>query len=433
MEGGLQKPTRFDIDWKNADYLNEDLFEKELRRVADACHGCRRCVSLCNSFPTLFDLIDESKTFEVDGVSYNQFSDVIDHCYLCDLCFLTKCPYVPPHEWEIDFPHLMLRGKAIKFHKSKTSFRDKILTSTDLLGKLGSRKIIAPIINYFNSIKIFRIVLEKVLNIHRNAKLPKFSSITSKSKHNLIVNNSKTVDKVAIFTTCYHNYNEPIVIDDLVAVLSHNSIHVELIKDDKCCGMPKLELGDLKTVEKMMQHNIQKFKKYVDDGYKIIAPVPSCVLMFKQELPLLFPDNNDIKSISKALCDPFEYLLSLHEQDKLNTKFTNHIGSVFYQVACHQRVQNIGQVTKKILELIPGTDVEALERCSGHDGTYGVKKETHDIAIKIARPIVKQYQKNEAQHFTSDCTLAAHHIVNAMGNQVTPDHPISLMKKAYGI
>lgn len=433
MEGGLQKPTRFDIDWKNADYLNEDLFEKELRRVADACHGCRRCVSLCNSFPTLFDLIDESKTFEVDGVSYNQFSDVIDHCYLCDLCFLTKCPYVPPHEWEIDFPHLMLRGKAIKFHKSKTSFRDKILTSTDLLGKLGSRKIIAPIINYFNSIKIFRIVLEKVLNIHRNAKLPKFSSITSKSKHNLIVNNSKTVDKVAIFTTCYHNYNEPIVIDDLVAVLSHNSIHVELIKDDKCCGMPKLELGDLKTVEKMMQHNIQKFKKYVDDGYKIIAPVPSCVLMFKQELPLLFPDNNDIKSISKALYDPFEYLLSLHEQDKLNTKFTNSIGSIFYQVACHQRVQNIGQVTKKILELIPGTDVEALERCSGHDGTYGVKKETHDIAIKIARPIVKEYQKNEAQHFTSDCTLAAHHIVNAMGNKVTPDHPISLMKKAYGI
>ena len=433
MEGGLQKPTRFDIDWKNADYLNEDLFEKELRRVADACHGCRRCVSLCNSFPTLFDLIDESKTFEVDGVSYNQFSDVIDHCYLCDLCFLTKCPYVPPHEWEIDFPHLMLRGKAIKFHKSKTSFRDKILTSTDLLGKLGSRKIIAPIINYFNSIKIFRIVLEKVLNIHRNAKLPKFSSITSKTKHNLIVNNSKTVDKVAIFTTCYHNYNEPIVIDDLVAVLSHNSVHVELIKDDKCCGMPKLELGDLKTVEKMMQHNIQKFKKYVDDGYKIIAPVPSCVLMFKQELPLLFPDNNDIKSISKALYDPFEYLLSLHEQDKLNTEFTNNIGSVFYQVACHQRVQNIGQVTKKILELIPGTDVEALERCSGHDGTYGVKKETHDIAIKIARPIVKEYQKNEAQHFTSDCTLAAHHIVNAMGNQVTPDHPISLMKKAYGI
>ena len=433
MEGGLKKPTRFDIDWKNKDYLDEDLFEKELRRVADACHGCRRCVSLCNSFPTLFDLIDESKTFEVDGVEYDQFKDVIDHCYLCDLCFLTKCPYVPPHEWEIDFPHLMLRGKAIKFHKSKTSIRDRILTSTDMLGQLGSRKIIAPIINFFNNIFPFRIILEKVLRVHRNAKLPKFSSETAKSKHKNITNSFDPIDKVAIFSTCYHNYNEPIVIDDLVSVLKHNNVHTELIMDDKCCGMPKLELGDLETVEKMMLHNIQKFKKYVDDGYKIIAPVPSCVLMFKQELPLLFPDNIDIKSISMALHDPFEYLLKLHEQGNLKTDFTREIGSIFYQVACHQRVQNIGQVTKKILELVPNTDVEALERCSGHDGTYGVKKETHEIAIKIAAPIVRQYEKNKAPQFTSDCTLAAHHIVNAMGNKVMPTHPISLIKQAYGI
>ncbi len=433
MEGGLKKPTRFDIDWKNKDYLDEDLFEKELRRVADACHGCRRCVSLCNSFPTLFDLIDESKTFEVDGVEYDQFKDVVDHCYLCDLCFLTKCPYVPPHEWEIDFPHLMLRGKAIKFHKSKTSMRDRILTSTDMLGQLGSRKIIAPIINFFNNIFPFRIILEKILRVHRNAKLPKFSSETAKSKHKNINNSFEPIDKVAIFSTCYHNYNEPIVIDDLVSVLKHNNVHTELIMDDKCCGMPKLELGDLETVEKMMLHNIQKFKKYVDDGYKIIAPVPSCVLMFKQELPLLFPDNIDIKSISMALHDPFEYLLKLHEQGNLKTDFTREIGSIFYQVACHQRVQNIGQVTKKILELVPNTDVEALERCSGHDGTYGVKKETHEIAIKIAAPIVRQYEKNKAPQFTSDCTLAAHHIVNAMGNNVMPTHPISLIKQAYGI
>ena len=260
MEGGLQKPTRFSIDWKNQDYLNEELFEKELRRVSDHCHGCRRCVSLCNSFPTLFDLIDESKTFEVDGVTYDQFDKVIDHCYLCDLCYLTKCPYVPPHDWGIDFPHLMLRGKAIKHSKSKTSIRDKVLTSTDMLGKLGSRKIIAPIINYFNEIKIFRIILEKILRIHRNAKLPKFSSYTAKSKYKNISNAMNLDNKVAIFTTCYHNYNEPSVIDDLVKVLKHNNVHVELIKDDNCCGMPKLELGDLKTVEKMMQHNLLKFK-----------------------------------------------------------------------------------------------------------------------------------------------------------------------------
>ena len=141
-EGGLEKPTRHIIDWRNPDFLNEDKYEEELRRVADACHGCRRCVSLCNSFPTLFDLIDESETFEVDGVQYNQFESVIDDCYLCDLCFMTKCPYVPPHEWEIDFPHLMLRGKAIKNSKNKISFRDKVLTSTDKLGQIFSRQVI---------------------------------------------------------------------------------------------------------------------------------------------------------------------------------------------------------------------------------------------------------------------------------------------------
>tara|TARA_Y100000739_G_scaffold4805_1_gene4225 strand:- start:784 stop:2085 length:1302 start_codon:yes stop_codon:yes gene_type:complete len=433
MEGGLQKPTRFDIDWKNKDYLDEELFEKELRRVADACHGCRRCVSLCNSFPTLFDLIDESETFEVDGVDYKDFSPVIDHCYLCDLCFMTKCPYVPPHEWEIDFPHLMLRGKAIKFNKSKTSFRDKLLTSTDFLGNIGSRKIIAPVVNFFNSIKIFRIVLEKILSIHRNAKLPKFSSYTAKLKYKNLFAKQTSSNKVAIYTTCYHNYNEPSVIDDLVSVLKHNNVGVEVIKDDKCCGMPKLELGDLKTVEKMMQHNLAKFKKYVDDGFQIIAPVPSCVLMFKQELPLLFPANKDIKLVSQAIHDPFEYLLKLHDNDNLKTNFKNPLGSVFYQVACHQRVQNIGQVTKKILELVPNSNINAIERCSGHDGTYGVKKETHDIAIKIALPIVKEYKRLESTQFTSDCTLAAHHVVNAMGNKVLPTHPITLIKNAYGI
>ena len=433
MEGGLQKPTRYDIDWQNPDYLNEELFEKELRRVSDVCHGCRRCVNLCNSFPTLFDLIDESKTFEVDGVAYEQFRSVVDHCYLCDLCFMTKCPYVPPHEWEIDFPHLMLRGKAIKFNKSKTSFRDRLLTSTDLLGKLGSRKIIAPIINFFNNIKIFRILLEKILGIHRNAKLPKFSSYTAKAKHSKLKFNKKSKNKVAIYTTCYHNYNEPNVIDDLVLVLKHNDVDIEIIKDDKCCGMPKLELGDLETVKNIMQHNLKKFKDYVDNGYTIIAPVPSCVLMFKQELPLLFPDNKDVKLVSKSILDPFEYLLKLHENGGLKTNFKNDLGSVFYQVACHQRVQNIGQVTKKILELVPNTNINALERCSGHDGTYGVKKETHDIAIKIALPITREYIKTKSTKFTSDCTLAAHHVVNAMGNKVMPTHPITLMKNAYGI
>lgn len=433
MEGGLNKPERYVIDWRNPDFLNEELYEKELRRVADACHGCRRCVSLCNSFPTLFDLIDESETFEVDGVSYDQFEKVVDHCYLCDLCFMTKCPYVPPHEWEIDFPHLMLRGKAIKFNKKKPSFRDRLLTSTDLLGKFGSRIFVAPVVNFMNKIKIFRVFLEKLFGIHKNAKLPTFASLTAKKIFKDLKTDDNTRNKVAIFTTCYHNYNEPNIVSDLVSVLEHNFVGVELVNNDNCCGMPKLELGDIELVEKMMMNNIEQLYPFVSKGFKIIAPVPSCVLMFKQELPLLFPSNQQLQEISASIMDPFEYLLMLHDRSELSLDFKSTLGEVFYQVACHQRVQNIGMVTKKILELIPNTSVQALERCSGHDGTYGVKKETHEIAVKLAKPIAKELNSKSYQSFISDCTLAANHIVNVSGKNIFPDHPISLLKKAYGI
>ena len=431
-EGGLERPTRHIIDWKNPDYLNEDKYEEELRRVADACHGCRRCVSLCNSFPTLFDLIDESDTFEVDGVKYPQFESVVDHCYLCDLCFMTKCPYVPPHEWEIDFPHLMLRGKAIKNSKNKISFRDKILTSTDRLGQIFSRVIISSLVNIFNKVKLFRKILSKLFGIHENAKLPQFVSKTAKQLGlpNYV---SSSKHKIAIFTTCYHNYNEPSVINDFYDILKHNNITVDIIKDDNCCGMPKLELGDIKQVEKMMNKNLHVFKKYVDDGYLLVAPIPSCVLMYKQELPLLFPENSTLSKVSKAFRDPFEFLNTLNNEGLLNTDFNTELGDVSYQVACHQRVQNIGMLTKKILELVPGTTVNAIERCSGHDGTYGVKAETHEIAIKIAKPITKQFKSSDFDSFTSDCSLAAHHIENSLGNMQAPEHPISLIKKAYGI
>ncbi len=431
-EGGLQKPIRHDIDWRNPDFLNETKYEEELRRVADACHGCRRCVSLCNSFPSLFDLIDESETFEVDGVAYQEFNSVIDHCYLCDLCFMTKCPYVPPHEWEIDFPHLMLRGKAIKHAKNKVRLRDKILTSTDNLGKIFSKVIVSNVVNLVNKLKLFRKLLSKLFGIHEKAKLPEFVSRTAKSFGlSNKVNNSEY--KVAIFTTCYHNYNEPNVIKDFYDVLKHNNISVDIINEDNCCGMPKLELGDIELVEKMMIQNLKKFTKYVDEGYYIVAPIPSCVLMFKQELPLLFPDNENLKKVSNSFKDPFEFLNLLNTKGLLNKDFKKTLGDISYQVACHQRVQNIGMLTKKILELVPGTTVNAIERCSGHDGTYGVKSETHEIAIKIARPITKAFKDNDFDSFTSDCSLAAHHIENSLGNTQAPEHPISLIKKAYGI
>ncbi len=439
-EGNLEAPTRHVVDWKNPDYYNESSLFEELERVFDLCHGCRRCVSLCQSFPTLFDLVDESETFEVDGVKKDDYWKVVDHCYLCDLCYMTKCPYTPPHEWNIDFPHLMLRAKAVKFKKGDIKTRDKILTSTDTVGKLAGIPIVSGIVNTANKTKSMRKLLESVLGVHANARLPEYHSTTLRSRlSNKIGATAEgeaagpTKGKVAIFTTCYGNRNEPIIGNDLVAVFEHNGIPVTLTQKEQCCGMPKLEVGDMDAVEQAKNANILMLAKLVDEGWDIVAPVPSCALMFKQELPLLFPNDPEVQKVGEAIFDPFEYLMHRHKAGKLNTDFKQGLGKVAYHAACHQRVQNVGSKTREVLDLIPETTVEIIERCSGHDGTYAVKKEFHETSMKILRPVVNRVKQAEADHYGSDCPMAGHHIAHGMADGSQTEHPMSLLRKAYGI
>jgi len=439
-EGNLEAPTRHPIDWKNPDYSNEESLFTELERVFDLCHGCRRCVSLCQSFPTLFDLVDESENFEVDGIKKEDYWKVVDHCYLCDLCYMTKCPYTPPHEWNLDFPHLMLRAKAVKFKKGDFKTRDKILTSTDAVGSLAGIPVVAGIVNTANKLKPTRKVLEAVLGVHADARLPEYHSNTLRKRLSSKIGATgegeaagPTKGKVALFATCYGNRNEPVIGEDLVAVFEHNNIPVTMAKKEQCCGMPKLELGDFESVAKAKEANIPVLVKLVDEGWDIVAPVPSCALMFKQELPLMFPDDADVQRVGAAIFDPFEYLMHRHKAGKLNTDFKNPLGKVAYHAACHQRVQNVGSKTREILSLISDTEITAIERCSGHDGTYAVKKEFHDAAMKIVRPVVSAVQKAEADHYGSDCPMAGHHIAEGMADGSQTEHPMSLLRKAYGI
>ena len=445
-EGNLEAPTRHPIDWRDPDFYNEESLNNELERVFDHCHGCRRCVSLCKAFPTLFDLVDESETMEVDGVDKADFVHVVDQCYLCDLCYMTKCPYTPPHEWNIDFPHLMLRAKAVNHKNGKSKTRDKIITSTDTVGKLAGIPVVAEIVNTTNKMKPVRKVLEKTLGIHADAKLPEYHSKTFRkqelNRQGLSLDQArpgtKTQGKVALFSTCYTNYNEPEVGNEMVAVLEHNGIPVRLAEKEQCCGMPKMELGDLDAVEKAKNANIPELVKMVDAGFDLISPVPSCTLMFKQELPLLFPEDADVKKVADAFFDPFEYLALRNKEDLMNTDFKTDIGKVSYHVACHQRVQNIGPKTREVLSLIPNIEIDSIERCSGHDGTYGVKKETYDFAVKIGRPVASKIEKNEPDYFTSDCPIAGHHIGNILGkdkegNDSEPTHPMALLFIAYGL
>ena len=439
-EGSLEAPTRHPLDWRNPEFYDHAALDKELERVFDICHGCRRCVSLCQSFPTLFDLVDESETMEVDGVAKADYVKVVDHCYLCDLCYMTKCPYVPPHEWAVDFPHLMLRAKAVKYKEGDVKVRDKLLTSTDLVGSLAGIPVVNGLVNATLNNGAGRKLVEAVLEVDSTARLPAYHSDTLRKRHRDLLGRSaegepagSTTGKVALFATCYGNYNEPGVNDDLIAVFEHNGIPMTLAPKERCCGMPKLELGDLDAVQKAKEANIPVLKALVDEGWDIVASVPSCVLMFKQELPLMFPDDADVQLVKEHIYDPFEYLMLRHKHGKLKTDFKHPLGKVIYQASCHQRVQNIGQKTREALALVPDTTVEIIERCSGHDGTYAVKKEFHAASMKIVRPVANRVKQADADHFGSDCPMAGAHIAHALEQDGKQEHPLSLIRAAYGI
>jgi glycerol-3-phosphate dehydrogenase subunit C len=438
-EGSLEAPTRHAVAWRSPDFHDEAKLFAELERTFNICHGCRRCVNLCTAFPTLFDLVDSSKTLEVDGVAKQDFWKVVDQCYLCDMCYMTKCPYVPPHPWNVDFPHLMLRAKAVKFQKKEVRLRDRLLTSTDAIGKLAAIPVVAQVVNAVNRNAAARAVMEKVIGVHRERHLPPYSpgtfrARTEPSRAREARNGERTPGKTAIFSTCYVNYNEPGIGHDLLAVLDHNEIPYTIVEGEACCGMPKLELGDLAEVERLKAVNIPPLAKLAREGCAILTPVPSCTLMFKSELPLLFPEDPDVKTVSEATFDPFEYFLLRHRDGLLKTDFKTALGKVSYHIPCHSRVQNMGQKTREMLQLVPGTTLNTVERCAGHDGTWGVKAEYYENSMKIGRPVFRQMAESGPDHISSDCPIAARHIEQGMGETKAQRlHPLSLLRKAYSI
>jgi Fe-S oxidoreductase len=350
-EGSLEAPTRHALAWKDPQFWDQAKAEKELERIFDICHGCRRCVSLCTTFPTLFDLVDESATMEVDGVKKEDYWKVVDQCYLCDLCYMTKCPYVPPHEWNVDFPHVMLRAKAIKFRKG-IKFRDRLLSSTDAMGKLAAIPVVAQTVNAVNNFKPARAAMQSVLGVHKERELPPYSPRKFRSKAQAradfpVKDGKNAPGKVAIFGTCYANYNEPELGHDLLAILRHNEIPYVLVEKEACCGMPKFELGDLDGVDALKKKNMPVLAKYAREGFAIMAPIPSCSLMFKQELPLMYPDDPDAAAVRDAMFDPFEYFVLRKKDGLLRTDFKNALGTVSYHIPCHSRVQNMGQKTRE--------------------------------------------------------------------------------------
>ncbi|HYA65495.1 MAG TPA: heterodisulfide reductase-related iron-sulfur binding cluster, partial [Burkholderiaceae bacterium] len=446
-EGSLEAPTRKPIAWNQPDFWDTAKLERELERVFDICHGCRRCVSLCGAFPTLFDLVDNSPSGELDTVPKERYAAVVDQCYLCDICFMTKCPYVPPHVWDLDFPHLMLRAKAVEFRRTGGRWRDRVLSSTDRLGTFAGIPIVTQTVNAVNQSRPGRAIAEKLLGVDRRAWRPDYAGtrFLQSAKDNAVApvrDGARTPGKVAVYATCFVNYNEPGIGHDLLKILAHNDIAYVVVEKEACCGMPKLELGDLDGVRRLKEINIPALAHLAREGYAILAAIPSCTLMFSKELPLLFPQDPEVRLVSEAMWDPFDYFVARNKDGLLKVDFPRPLGAISYHVPCHSRVQNLGRKTEEVLKWLPQTSLTTVERCSGHAGTWGVKKEFHSTAMKIGAPVFRSMAQAQPDFISSDCQLAGHHIEQgieqleaapASGKKPRLAHPLTLLRMAYGI
>jgi glycerol-3-phosphate dehydrogenase subunit C len=440
-EGSLEAPTRHPIAWKDPAFTDPAAVEKELERVFDICHTCRRCFSLCDSFPRLFDLIDESPTQELDSVDPKNFKSVVDACTLCDMCFLTKCPYVPPHEFDLDFPHLMLRYRAMEDKQGKTTFADKQLAATDRNGKLAGA--VAPLANWATSLdnKSVGPKLRSAADLHPEAALPKYSasSLVKQAKTPAPANKEAPAfgRKAVLYATCFGNYNSPDVGIDTRAVLARNGVETAVAYPG-CCGMPLLEQGRLADVAHNARTVAAAMKDWITKGYDVIALVPSCALMLKFEWPLILPDDPDVAALARATFDISEYVVDIAKKEGLAPGMAPTQATMTVHMACHARAQNMGQKAAEMLRLVPETTVKVIERCSGHGGSLGFKKEFFDVALKVGRPVARQAAQNGAGYVMSECPLAGVHIQQGIerlgGDQAKPTlvtHPIQILARAY--
>ena len=437
-EGSTEAPIRHPIDFNHPDFLDTKKLDDEMRRVFDICHGCRRCFNLCDSFPKLFDMIDESKDEDVESLKSEQFKPVVDACTLCDMCFMTKCPYVPPHDFNLDFPHLMLRYRTAQRKNNELPRMPYQLAQLDRNGKIGV--FLSSVINWVTNInnRIFRKIMEVLTQIDRRARLPKYNSETFT---NFFKKNAKKIDlersinrKVVIYSTCFVNFNKKNTGVAALKVLKKNGVEVEHTYPG-CCGMPFLEQADLPKVVKQAKEVSSELLRWIDKGYEVVTLTASCGLMLKFEWPLLLPVNDNIKKLSKHVFDIDEYIVDIANKEGLAPGLTEIDGGVTVHNACHARAQNMGIKARDMLKNIPNVKIDVVERCAGHGGTFGVMKETHDLAVKVGRPAARQIDNKKNKYMASDCPLAGKHL-----NQLSKDteishdealHPIEIMAKAY--
>ena len=444
-QGKTDLSARHAVDWSHPDFLDEAALDKELRRVFDVCHTCRRCIMLCDSFPRLFDLIDNAESGELDTVDSAGFKPVADACTLCDMCYIVSCPYVPPHEYAIDFPHLMARYRALEHKNGQFGFFERELGETDRNGKLIGP--VAPLANWASSRKnrLTRPIMESVAGIHRDASLPKFHGNTfskrAKAKPPAVDKQAPAAGRKAVlYATCFVEYNNPGIGVAAQAILAKNGVETEVVYPT-CCGMPQLERGDIDSVCARAKTVAGELGPWIDKGYDVVALVPSCALMLKMEWPLHLPEDPAVKKLAEATSDIAEYIVGIARAEGLAEGLEPIEGGVALHLACHARAQNIGAKSAVMLRMIPKCNVMVMQRCSGHGGSWGVMKDNFEVGMKVGENVMKQAAQSGRTYLSSECPLAGDHIVQGMeafadGEKpvaTRSHHPIELLAMSYGI
>ncbi|MBI5431428.1 MAG: 4Fe-4S dicluster domain-containing protein [Planctomycetes bacterium] len=419
-------------DPSDARYWQAEKLQKEVTRAFEICHGCRMCFKYCDSFPTLFDLIDKQYDGDVTRLSHDDTNRVMDACFQCKLCEV-QCPYTPrdKHEFMLDFPKLVHRYQAVRFKEHGVKLRDRVLGDPDLAGEMA--RLSFGMANKLNRVALHRWFMEKFLGVHRDKLLPDFAGTTFErwAEDQRLVSDETGAETV-LFPTCYVQNNEPEIGRDTVEVLHKNQVEVRCVRGLECCGMPAWEHGDLETLRKHAKTNLDRLMPHVESGSKVLAINPTCSMMLRREYPeLVAPEDKErAKKLAEAVRDPSEYLWSIRDEPRFNTDFkSTPNGPVAYHTPCHLRAQAVGFKGRDLLRKIPGVTPKMTMECCGHDGTYAMKVEGFEVSKRVGRNAFEGMQAAEAEVWATDCPLAAIQFAQHAGKK--PMHPMSILARAY--
>lgn len=415
-------------------YWDKEALREEINRTFEICHSCRMCFKYCDTFPAIFDLIDK-ENLQIKNFSDKQIDEIAEKCFQCKICYF-KCPYTKDdhHEFNLDFPRLLMRKQAIDAKKRGIKLQDKLLGNPDLLGKLGCSS--ATLANWANNNKLNRVLMEKTIGIHHKKALPNFAPETfvqwyEKNKEEYRVPDKYAIDKVVLFYTCFGNFNNPDIAKDTIFVLWKNNISVEIPKLN-CCGMPAMESGNLDFAKKEAIQNYTNLMPFIERGYKILVLNPTCSMTMKDDYSLLLQKEypmEDLNKFSQAIFDMNEYLFTLKREDKFNRDFKSTPRKVAYHIPCHLRAQNIGYRSRDMMKTIGQTSFTLVDECCGHNGTWAMKKQNFEDSMRIGKKAFDKIKNNEHDIVASDCPLAAVQINQGTGEETL--HTIQVLARAY--